>query len=517
MKTHQLLLSILSATLVADLVLASSSARAADSASVAYMDPTGLWDYAYDGDFIAAAAGLPDGYGDSDAKANALDGTWQHNQGSKWDGTAPGDTLSVPGDPAGTPSTATGGPAGTSPGGAASLLDGSTDYIRIQDAGNPDQAQDGHDWCQQGQGLCVGSVAPTNTNRRVYFGHNINDGEFSGGLADELIMTITGVTISFRARIPDSTHSAALDDRIWFEDESPSFFDDSDFNGNLAVDGPDFLRWQRGFGTTTSFPDPNPTKSVGNADKNNTVNETDLDIWQEQFGTGAPGTQPWFEDDAGAPRLNGRGFPLANSRGIINVVQNSPGDLDNLVGFGLVTSTDATDICATSPASTICSATSGGLIMNNLNGDFHPVNNPFPVIDSVTAGGGTLNMLTRTDSELNDWEEYWITLENNGATAGNIEVKVYVNGSTTPTTFQVTLAGDNNAVYAGENDPFIEFGISNGGGFGSLDLDFFSYKLGIHTPVAALAAGGAVPEPSSLFLLMMGSLGVVGTRRRRLR
>jgi hypothetical protein len=206
---------------------------------------------------------------------------------------------------------------------------------------------------------------------------------------------------------------------------------------------------------------------------------------------------------------------------MINVVQNSTGsNTDTMVSFGLVTSSDVAETCAVAPNGTICQATTngggndqGGLIMSNLNGAYHPVNNPHPVTDSVSVGGGALNLLERTDSQLNEWEEYWITLGNNGGKAGNIEANIYMNGSLIPDVFQLTLAGGNNAAYAKSNDPFLEFGFSDNGGFGSLDLDFLSYKIGIHAPVAALAnlETAIVPEPSSVLLWAMGFTGLYGS------
>lgn len=463
------------------------------NAGVSYLDPAGGWRYSYDG--------ASDTFGVS--FSDALDGTWSHNQGDKWDGTGPGDALSNPGDPVGTPSTASGGPAGTSPGGAAALTDGSTTYLRVQDAGNPET----HGWCQN-EGPCFGVGEPTNTNRRVFFGHSMNQASDGGSLADPLVLSSTGVTISFRARIPNS---GPLDPLIWLEGGN-----DADFNRNLVVDGPDFLNWQRGFGKVATFPNPDPAIEEGNANFDASVNSADFAIWEDQFGEGTPNTKGWFE---GAP--NGHGNVLTNQRGMINVAQSEPDtpgvdDIDSMVSFSLVTSADVTDACAAAPSGTICQATGGGLVMNNLNGSFNPVSNLNPVIDNVTAGGGQLNMLGISDANLNDWNEFWITMQNNGPTDGNIEVKVYMNGSTTPAgTFQVTLAGFGESVYAKEDQPTLEFGISDNGGFGSLDLDFFSYKIGVITPVAALAASaGTVPEPTGFALMTLGLLGALGTRRR---
>src|SRR6185295_4501712 len=98
---------------------------------------------------------------------------------------------------------------------------------------------------------------------------------------------------------------------------------------------------------------------------------------------------------------------------------------------------------------------------------------------------------------------FWITIQDktdagNGALPGTHTVKVYLDGSTTPTSFQVTMSGNNNGAYAKVDiAPFLEFGMSGSDLFGSFDMDFLSYKLGVLTPVAAGAGSGStqVPEP----------------------
>ena len=55
---------------------------------------------------------------------------------------------------------------------------------------------------------------------------------------------------------------------------------DADFDNNGVVNGADFLRWQRGFGT-------NGTNAQGDADGNGVINAADLAIWKSSFG-GAP-------------------------------------------------------------------------------------------------------------------------------------------------------------------------------------------------------------------------------------
>ena len=53
----------------------------------------------------------------------------------------------------------------------------------------------------------------------------------------------------------------------------------ADFNGDAAVDGADFLTWQRGLGLTRQ-----PSRAAGNADGDDAVDPADLGIWQNQFG-----------------------------------------------------------------------------------------------------------------------------------------------------------------------------------------------------------------------------------------
>lgn len=57
----------------------------------------------------------------------------------------------------------------------------------------------------------------------------------------------------------------------------------ADFDGDLDVDGADFLVWQRGFGLTGQT-----NNSNGDADGNGTVNSLDLAEWQNQYGAGTP-------------------------------------------------------------------------------------------------------------------------------------------------------------------------------------------------------------------------------------
>ncbi|RIK88207.1 MAG: hypothetical protein DCC67_00975 [Planctomycetota bacterium] len=195
---------------------------------------------------------------------------------------------------------------------------------------------------------------------------------------------------------------------------------------------------------------------------------------------GAPVTIPWF--DATTP--HGRGLLMENNRGTISIMQNDPDffNRDSLIGFSLVTSGDiAVYQQAGGTGSITTGSGSGGLIMNNLDGGA-----PSASIDSTSPG--TLNILPMTDQQLNAWHEFWITIRDNAGAAGTHEVKVYMDGSLTPATFNVTAASSGEAAYADLAAPFLEFGASSRSGIGSIDVDFLAYKTGVIAPTAAPTA-----------------------------
>ncbi len=57
----------------------------------------------------------------------------------------------------------------------------------------------------------------------------------------------------------------------------------ADFNGDGAVDGADFLAWQRGLGRTEGA-----TPADGDANGDGAVDAADMIVWQEQYGQGPP-------------------------------------------------------------------------------------------------------------------------------------------------------------------------------------------------------------------------------------
>jgi hypothetical protein len=445
-------------------------------AGVRYLEPSGGWRYEYDGTFNDAVidsgcvGGIcPPGYGAAN-DTQALDGNWQHDQSDKWDGSGPGEIGPVP--------------EGDSPGGVAALVEGSTTYIRIQDAGNPELP--GHGWIQ-------GPQDPVNNNRRIFFGHRI---ETDGPLASELVLD-NGLTFSIRARIPnsgpidniysqDEMNNAVI--RRWFETHP------ADYNQDAIVNAADFTVWRDTLGSTYDLrADADDGTLTGTPD--GVVDQFDYDYWVANFG-------------ASAEKI-GRGYPISNDgRGMFNIVQNDPGffNFDSSIGFSLITSADIKQLCEGSPTSDICQNPdqSGGLIMNNGAGT-----SPSGSVDTLDPG--TLNLVEIDDADLDDWHEFWITIEADGA-IGTHTVKVYVDGSTSFTEFHVSenLNGDSEYI----DDAWLTMGLSDTDLFGSVDVDFFAYSLGVITPVAVTV----VPEPATavLAIFMLGGLLVTcGARRRQ--
>jgi len=138
--------------------LAAVALLAATTMAHAYDAPAGGWGYIYDGSGGAAGSG--------GTAFDSLDGTWNHSgatgpgDSDNWDGSAIGGTL---------------GP-GNAPGGVQTGTDGSVNFLRIQDPGSP-------------------TAYAGSNNRTIAFGHNL-----SGVVNDSFLNT--GVTLSFRARVP---------------------------------------------------------------------------------------------------------------------------------------------------------------------------------------------------------------------------------------------------------------------------------------------------------------------------
>jgi hypothetical protein len=131
---------------------------------VAYSDPAGGWSYAFLGNSASPGSGV---VGDT---FDALDGTWDRLNGSdSWDASAIGGTID----------------ASNAPGGVSALTSGGTDFIRLQDTGDP--RDHGFPDVENSAG----------SNRKIYLGHDIAS---DSGVQNPGTI-LQGVTLSFRARI----------------------------------------------------------------------------------------------------------------------------------------------------------------------------------------------------------------------------------------------------------------------------------------------------------------------------
>jgi hypothetical protein len=111
-----------------------------------------------------------------------------------------------------------------------------------------------------------------------------------------------------------------------------------------------------------------------------------------------------------------------------------------------------------------------GLTMNSRNGTA-----PSDAVDPFQ-NEGTLNVLPIAD--LTQWHEFWITIEADQSGGGTHEVNVYLDGSQTANTFNVTAGAGND--YTGLS--YLAMGLGSTGQQGAVDVDFFAYKEGIHLP-----------------------------------
>jgi hypothetical protein len=139
-----------------------------------------------------------------------------------------------------------------------------------------------------------------------------------------------------------------------------------------------------------------------------------------------------------------------------------------------------------------------GLVFNKLNGDTATTAN-----SDTTAAGGTLNDIAIAD--VNSWHEFWVTIQQNDATAGNgtHTVTVWMDGSLTPVgTYNVT--GGNGNENGGIPAGFLFMGHNQTSMVAGYDTDFFAVKHGVIVPI---------PEPSAAALF--GGVGILFLWRRK--
>jgi uncharacterized repeat protein (TIGR01451 family) len=124
-----------------------------------------------------------------------------------------------------------------------------------------------------------------------------------------------------------------------------------------------------------------------------------------------------------------------------------------------------------------------GLHLNNLNGDFRSA--------QVDPGdGGVVNVLPLNPTQ---FHEFWITISDNGLAPGTHRVSIYVDGSTTPTAFNVTGGSGLDAPYTN----YIAMGLPSTGQRGAFDVDFFAYKAGVIVPSGLAEPVRIITQPTN--------------------
>jgi len=134
-----------------------------------------------------------------------------------------------------------------------------------------------------------------------------------------------------------------------------------------------------------------------------------------------------------------------------------------------------------------------GLTMNNLNGTT-------PTVDVDTDSSGTVNVVEVDD--LDDWHEFWITIQADTSGGGTHKVTVYVDGDTTGVVKHVTAS---NSYDNGDGDPgryqeetVMFMGCPGSDAYSSIDVDFIAWKAGVNVPTAnAALAPVAISDPAA--------------------
>jgi hypothetical protein len=157
------------------------------------------------------------------------------------------------------------------------------------------------------------------------------------------------------------------------------------------------------------------------------------------------------------------------------------------IGFSLATASDY--------------AGGSGLLMNELNGT--TINN-----NVDTGEGGVGNLFPIEDANI--WHEFWIIIQSGGA--GTHQVSVYMDGSLTPSVFDVTAGNETDYGSVGVSLAWLGMGLgltgAPGAGSGAVDVDFVAVKQGVIIPV---------PEPATMSLVVMGLLALAVRYRSRIR
>jgi hypothetical protein len=104
-----------------------------------------------------------------------------------------------------------------------------------------------------------------------------------------------------------------------------------------------------------------------------------------------------------------------------------------------------------------------------------------------TDDSGQTNLVPISDEDLTDWREVWITIERGSSAPDSNgtethEVNVYMDGGLEPTTFVVTSGPNGQGGVDFDEGAYIAMGVGATGPAGAVDVDFYSYKLGVIPP-----------------------------------
>lgn len=140
---------------------------------------------------------------------------------------------------------------------------------------------------------------------------------------------------------------------------------------------------------------------------------------------------------------------------------------------------------ALSLASDSYQLSTSGLTMNKLNGT-----SPTDAVDLQDYDPGRVNLLEIAD--LTVWHEFWITIRADTSGGGTHKVKIYADGSSTPTEFDVTAGTGYDFP-----DSYMSLGVGATPQSGAIDVDFFAYTEGITSPIPAHPEKARAPTPAS--------------------
>ena len=259
-----------------------------------------------------------------------------------------------------------------------------------------------------------------------------------------------------------------------------------------------------------------------------------LDDLFVEGGTTLASTLPWPTEGFGSRVYN-------DGRGMFHLTQSGAGG-EQQMAFSLM---DQNVIDADILNNPSYAVTKTGLVMNNQAAAGSDV-------DTHLATDATINVVEIPNDELDEWQEFWITIEALPSPVGGNthEVNVYHNGEvTTPQTFQMIMSDENEFT----TGAFLGMGMSSGSAPGAVDVDYYAYREGTLAPTlnapdvdldddgdvdgqdflliqrtdpslisqwqseygnGALGAVAGVPEPTSILLMVAASALLCGYRTR---